>query len=41
MDVTVNAPDGRLPTAFGSCEPVDVTAVVTVSPGEVLTVNTA
>jgi len=40
MDLTVTAQDGALPTAFGSCEPVDVTAVVTFSPGEVLTVST-
>ena len=40
MDLTVTATDGSLPSTFGSCEPVDVTAVVTVSPGEVLTVTT-
>lgn len=41
MDVTVTATDGSLPSAFGSCEPVDVSAVLTVSPGEVLTVATS
>jgi len=41
MDLTVTAPDGTLPIVFGSCEPVDVTTVLTVSPGEVLTVISA
>ena len=40
MDLIVTATDGTLPSTFGSCEPVEVTAVLTVSPGEVLTVNT-
>ncbi len=39
-ELSVTAADGTLPTAFGSCEPVDVAAVLTVSPGEVLTVHT-
>ena len=38
--LTVTATDGTLPTVFGSCEPVDVAAVLTVSPGDVLTVHT-
>ncbi len=40
FELTVTAADGTLPTAFGSCEPVDVAGVLTVSPGEVLTVHT-
>jgi hypothetical protein len=40
LDVTVTAPDGTLPTTFGACEPVEVDAVLTVSPGRVLTVHT-
>jgi hypothetical protein len=40
MDVTVRAADETLPTAFGSCEPVSVRAVVTVAPGKVVTVQT-
>jgi hypothetical protein len=40
LDVTFTAVDGTLPTTFGSCEPVAVQAILTVSPGEVLTVNT-
>ena len=40
MALTATASDGTLPTTFGSCEPVDVAAVLTVAPGEVLTVNT-
>jgi hypothetical protein len=40
FDLTVIASDGTLPTTFGSCEPVDVAAVLTVSPGEVLNVHT-
>jgi hypothetical protein len=39
MDLTVTATDGTLPTTFGTCEPVQVDAVVTVSPGRVLTVR--
>jgi hypothetical protein len=38
--VTATAPDGTLPTVFGSCEPVAVTAVLTVEPGKVLSVRT-
>ncbi len=38
--LTVTAADGTLPSAFGSCEPVDVAGVLTISPGEVLTVHT-
>lgn len=41
LDVTATAADGTLPTAPGACEAVDVTAVLTVSPGEVLTVETS
>lgn len=41
LDLTATAEDGTLPTAPGACEPVDVTAVLTVSPGEVLTVDGA
>jgi hypothetical protein len=40
FELTVTASDGTLPTALGSCEPVDVAAVLTVSPGEVLNVHT-
>jgi len=40
LDLTVTAPDGTLPTALGTCEPVEVTAILTVSPGELLTVAT-
>ncbi len=40
MDVTVRATDGTLPTTFGSCEPAQVTAQVTLRPGRVLTVHT-
>lgn len=40
LDLTATARDGALPTAPGDCERADVTAVLTVSPGEVLTVNT-
>ena len=39
MDVTVTATDGALPTVFGSCEPAAVTSVVTVQPGQVITVQ--
>lgn len=41
LDVTATAADGTLPTANGACEAVDVRAVLTVSPGEVLTVETS
>jgi hypothetical protein len=40
MDVTVTATDGTLPTVFGSCEQARVISVVTVQPGEVITVRT-
>ena len=40
MDLTITAPDGSLPTVFGSSETVSVKAVVTVRPGTVLTVRT-
>ncbi len=40
MDVTVQAIDGTLPTAFGSCEPARVKAAVTVQPGQTITVRT-
>jgi hypothetical protein len=40
MDMTVRATDGTLPTAFGSCEPVSVSTILTVQPGRVLTVRT-
>ena len=40
MDVTVRAVDGTLPTAFGSCEPVRVRALVTVEPGRTIGVRT-
>ena len=38
--VTFTAQDGTLPTTFGSCEPVQVNAVLTASPGEFLSVTT-
>ena len=41
LDVTVTAADGTLPTTSNSCEPVDVVAVLTLAPGEVLTVRTS
>ncbi len=41
LDLAATAEDGTLPTSPGVCEPVDVTAVLTVSPGEVLTVEGA
>jgi hypothetical protein len=41
MAVTVTAADGTLPTTFGACEPVDVAAILTLAPGEQLTVNTS
>ena len=40
LDLTITAPDGTLPTAAGACETADVQAVVTVSPGETLSVRT-
>jgi hypothetical protein len=40
LDLTVTAQDGTLPTDRGASEPVDVTAILTVSPGEVITVIT-
>ena len=40
LDVTVIAADGTLPTTSNACEPVDVVAVLTLAPGEVLTVGT-
>lgn len=40
MDVTVRAIDKTLPTAFGSCEQAWVKAIVTVQPGQVITVLT-
>jgi len=39
MDVTVRASDGTLPTTFGSCERAWVKAIVTVQPGQVITVR--
>jgi hypothetical protein len=41
LDVTVTAIDGTLPSASNVCEPVDVVAVLTLAPGEVLTVRTS
>lgn len=41
LDVTVTAADGTLPTTSNACEPVDVVAVLTLAPGEVLTVHTS
>ncbi len=40
LDLTVRAQDGTLPTAPGACDAADVEAVLTVSPGETLTVST-
>jgi len=40
LDLTLTATDGSLPTERGTSEPVDVTAVLTLSPGEVLTITT-
>jgi hypothetical protein len=40
LDVTVTAADGTLPTTSNACEPVDVVGVLTLAPGEVLTVRT-
>jgi hypothetical protein len=41
LDLHVTATDGSLPTTPGACEPVDVRAVLQVSPGELLTVTTS
>jgi hypothetical protein len=40
LDMTVGAADGTLPTAFGSCEPVRVSTVLTVDPGRIISVRT-
>ena len=40
LDLVVTASDGTFPTTPGSCEPVEVHAVLQVSPGEELTVST-
>ncbi len=40
LDLVVTAKDGSLPTAQGACDRVHVDAVLTVSPGEQLTVHT-
>lgn len=40
LDLTATARDGSLPTGLGECEEVSVSAVLTVSPGETLTVHT-
>ena len=40
LDIVATAQDGTLPTERGACDPVDVAAVLTVSPGEQLTVHT-
>jgi hypothetical protein len=39
LDIVATAQDGALPTERGACDPVDVDAVLTVSPGEQLTVH--
>ena len=41
LEVTVAAADGTLPTTSNACKPVDVVAVLTLAPGEVLTVHTS
>lgn len=41
LDVTVTAADGSLPTGSSVCEPATVDAVLTVSPGETLSVTTS
>jgi len=41
LDLRVTATDGSFPTTPGACEPVDVTAVLQLSPGEVLSVTTS
>lgn len=38
LDMTITATSGSLPTTRGECQPVSVDAVLTVEPGEVLTV---
>ncbi len=40
LDLVVTAKDGSLPTEQGACDRVHVDAVLTVSPGEQLTVHT-
>ena len=40
LDLQVTAQDGSLPTEHGACDPVDVAAVLTVAPGEQLSVRT-
>jgi hypothetical protein len=40
LDLVVTAADGSFPTAPGTCEPVNVHAILQVEPGEVLTVET-
>ena len=39
LDIVATAEDGTLPTERGACDAVDVAAVLTVSPGEQLTVR--
>ena len=41
LDLTVTAQDGSLPSGNGECDPVDVAAAWTVSPGERLDVRAA
>jgi hypothetical protein len=41
LDIVATAQDGSLPTERGACDPVDVDAVLTVSPGEQLTVHSS
>lgn len=40
LDLRVTAQDGTLPTEHGACDPVDVDALLTTSPGEQLAVRT-
>lgn len=40
LDLTITAQDGTLPDVPDTCETADVDAVVTVAPGETLTVHT-
>ena len=40
LDLTARAQDGTLPAVQGDCEVADVTAVLTLSPGEQLAVST-
>ncbi len=40
LDLTIRAQDGSLPATRGACETADVDAVLTVAPGEVLSVRT-